>query len=369
LIRVFEPRLSFADKYTVFKAISKNQISGTSTYVKEFEDKFANYSDRKFGIAVSNGSVALDVALHLLDLEEGDEVIVPSHTIISCLAAILRTKAKPVFCDVDPNSWNMTIENVKKEFTKKTKAVIVVHTFGLPSDVTSISDFCNENNIYLIEDAAEAHGQKENNKICGSFGNISTFSFYANKHLTTGEGGMILTNSDDLYKKALQIRNLDFTKERFKHENLYWNYRLSGIQAALGISQIDNIDKVIKDKREQGLRYLEILSNNDDLFQLPLNENNGSLNHFWVFGILLKKDNIRDKVIEELLKKGIETRPFFWPLHLQPLLQKFDITPKNSLPVSDKLGKNGLYIPLGRHISQKNQRYISKSLIDLVKNL
>ena len=365
---MFEPKLSIRDKFSVLKSVSQNEISGSSKYVREFEKQFSDLNNRNYGVAVSNGSAALDVALELLSLKKGDEVIVPSHTIISCLSAVIRTGATPIFCDVDSLTWNMTLNNVKEKFSDNTKAVIAVHTFGLPAEISEISNFCKENSLYLIEDAAEAHGQYENGSICGSFGDISTFSFYANKHMTTGEGGMLLTNNKNFYEGAIQIRNLDFTRERFKHNNLYWNYRLSGIQAALGISQIKGLEKTINQKISQGERYIKLLENNTDIFQLPLLKHNGSVNHFWVFGILLQKNGIRDKVVNELLNNGIETRPFFWPLHMQPVLKKYKIISEDSLEVSEKLGSNGFYIPIGDHLSIGDQKFVAKKLIETVKS-
>lgn len=368
MIRVFEPKLSFRDKFSVLKAVSQNEISGSSKYVNKFEKEFANSNNMNFAVAVSNGSVALDVALQLLSLKKGDEVIVPSHTIISCLSAIIRAGGTPVFCDVDSTTWNMTLKNVQEKFSINTKAVLAVHTYGLPAEISKISDFCKKNSLFLIEDAAEAHGQFENGEICGSFGNISTFSFYANKHMTTGEGGMLLTNNESFYKKALQIRNLDFTKDRFKHNNLYWNYRLSGIQASLGLSQLKNLKTTIDEKIIQGDRYQKLLESNTDLFQLPISEHNGSKNHYWVFGILLKKNKIREKVVDDLFKAGIETRPFFWPLHKQPVLSNYKIFPNNSLKISENLGSNGFYIPIGKHINIKDQKYISNKLVEVVRS-
>tara|TARA_X000000368_G_scaffold409605_1_gene391814 strand:- start:12007 stop:13113 length:1107 start_codon:yes stop_codon:yes gene_type:complete len=366
LIRVFEPKLTTSDKISVLNSLIKNQISGSSEFVERFEVQFAKICNRKYGVAVSNGSVALDIAFQCLNLKKEDEVILPSHTIISCLSAVMRTGAIPKFCDVDSLSWNMTLEGVKKVVSENTKAIIMVHTYGLPSEAKAIGDFCKKNNIILIEDAAEAHGQHENNLICGSFGLVSTFSFYANKHITTGEGGMLLTNDEEIYNLAKRMRNLDFSQERFKHQNLFWNYRLSGIQASLGLSQIRNLDMVINKKIDQGNYYQELLCDSEDLFQLPLKEHNNSLNHYWVFGVLLRKKNIRDKVANDLFKSGIETRPFFWPLHLQPLIDKNQDSDID-LPVSENLGRNGLYIPIGQHLNNKKQKYISEKLKEIVR--
>jgi perosamine synthetase len=364
MIRVFEPRLTFQNKLDVFFALNKNQISGTSKPISDFEETSKKYFDREYGVALSNGSTALEVALKLLNLKENDEVILPSFTIVSCLAAVIRTGATPVFCDVDKESWNMSLSDIKKVKTKNTKAVIMVHTYGLTANAVEISEFCNSNNIYLIEDAAEAHGQIIDEKKCGSFGDISVMSFYANKHITSGEGGMLLTNSKDYYEKALSIRNLGFNPdERFKHENLYWNYRMSGIQASLGTSQFKNLNKTISQKIEQGRYYLELLSELQNDIQLPLLRNDVSINHFWVFGIVLKQDNIRDSVTKKLIKSGIETRPFFWPLHMQPLLQKYNYQINSDIIQNSKyLGSNGFYIPIGPHVSKKNQRFIFEEI-------
>ena len=369
MIRVFEPRLSFQNKFDVFSALNKNQISGTSKPVSEFEEKSKKYFGREYGIALSNGSIALEVALKLLNLEKNDEVIIPSFTIISCLAAVIRAGATPVFCDVDKDSWNMSLSDIKKVQSKKTKAIIMVHTYGLATNAVEISEFCVKNNIYLIEDAAEAHGQIIGEQKCGSFGDISVMSFYANKHITSGEGGMILTNSEEYYKKALSIRNLGFNPdERFKHENLYWNYRISGLQAALGTSQFKNLNKTIFQKIEQGTYYLQLFSELQDKIQLPLLKNDVSINHFWVFGIVLKQKNKRDTVTKNLAQAGIETRPFFWPLHMQPLLQKYNYQINSDILKNSKyLGLNGFYIPIGPHVSKKNQKFIFEETKKILK--
>ena len=234
MIKVFEPSISFKDIYSVIKSLLNNEISGTSNVVNEFEKKFAHFNKRKYGVAVSNGSTALDLAFQNFNFKKGDEVIIPSFTIVSCLSSVIRAGGTPVFCDVDENTWNMDLLNVKNKITKNTKALLLVHTYGLPSDAIEILKYCNEKNITVIEDAAEAHGQSLEGKLCGTFGDISTFSFYANKHITTGEGGMLLTDSNSIREKLLSMRNLDFrSKVRFQHNNLYWNYRLSGLQAAL----------------------------------------------------------------------------------------------------------------------------------------
>ncbi len=368
MIHVFQPNLTLKDKFSVLKTMSQNNISGTSPTIRKFELELSNKFNMSHAIAVSNGSVALDLALKVLSLKEDDEVILPSHTIISCLSAVVRSNAKPVFCDTDINTWNMRLSDIEKVVTKKTKVVLMVHTYGLPAEAKKIKEYCTKNNILLIEDAAEAHGQYESGQPCGSFGDLSTFSFYANKHITTGEGGAILTNSEVYNNELLKMRNLDFSnKERFKHENLYWNYRLSGLQASLGISQIKEMQNTIKHKVRQGSYYQSLLSENNDIIQLPLKEHNGSENHYWVFGILIKQKNIRNDVMVDLKEKGIETRPFFWPLHLQKALPEKFKPQSNNLVNSENLGENGLYLPLGKHINKRKQKYITKNLIGAIK--
>ena len=363
MIRVFEPKLTFKDKLSVLKTMQKNNISGTSPTVDLFEKKLAEKFNRHYSVAVSNGSAALDVAFQLYDFKEGDEVIIPSFTIISCLSSILRTKATPVFCDVDEVTWNMTLEEVKRVTTKRTKAILLVHLYGLVGEVEEISQFCNENNIVIIEDAAESHGQMIGDKKCGSIGDISTFSFYANKHITTGEGGAVLTDDYDKYLKIKQMINLDFVGEkRFIHDNLYWNYRLSGLQASLGITQIKNLKNTIEGKIQQGNYYKELLNDLNEYIQLPLHEYKDTKNHFWVYGMVLKDSKSKQHLIDHLYQNGIETRPFFYPLHLQPALPDKFRNNNLELKNSEHLYESGLYIPIGSHLTKKKQEYISEKI-------
>ena len=360
-IPVFEPYISFRDKLNVFKAINSKNISGTAPIIDLFESKLSKFFESEKTVTVSNGSVALDLAFKLLNLEKDDEIIIPSFTIISCLSAVVRSGAKPIFCDIDPDSWNMTLDDVKKVYTKNTKAILVVHTYGLPADVGKIKSFADEKNLILIEDTAEAHGQLVDGKLCGTFGAISTLSFYANKHITTGEGGALLINDKQYIEDALKMKNLDFDpKRRFQHDNLYWNYRLGGLQAALGISQVDNISKTIKNKISQAKIYNKIFESSE-FIQIPLEEWKGSKNHYWVYGIILKKHS-RDDLQAYLLKNGIQTRRFFWPLHLQKALPPKFSEQKDQLPVSEQLGRDGLYLPMGNHLKRKDQEYIGSMI-------
>ena len=366
MINVFEPKIYFKDKLAVFNALNKKNISGSSLEIKKFENSLAKYFDRTYTLAISNGSIALEAALQSLDINSDDEIIIPSFTIISCLGAVVRSGGKPVFCDVDEFSWNMTLDDIKKVKTNKTKAIVMVHTYGLVADAENIEKYCNENNIYLIEDSAEAHGQIINGRKCGSFGHISTLSFYANKHITSGEGGAVLTDDNNAYEKIKQIRNLDFNNsDRFKHENLFWNYRLSGIQAAFGNSSIRSIEKVIKMKIKKAEVYNELFSKYEDILQLPLTDLDGVKNHYWVYGIIPKIEFDRKKIMSMLLEKGIETRPFFFPLNLQPAYLNLgkDLF---ECPISEKIGKRGFYIPIGNHVSSSQQKMIVENITKLL---
>ena len=369
MIKVFSPKLSYQDKLSVFRAVIKNEISGSSYKVQEFEEQLASTFNRKYSVACSNGSAALDVAFQLMNLKKGDEVILPSFTIISCLSAIVRTGATPVFCDVDSKTWNMRIEDVENVFTNKTKAVLLVHTYGLTADVKKIKKFCKEKKLKIIEDTAEAHGQYFDNIQCGTVGDVSTLSFYANKHVTTGEGGAILTDNLEIYKKAKKMINLDFKNhKRFFHDNLYWNFRLGGLQSALGLSQLNNLNSVILSKIKQGKRYTYLFNKYNIDVQLPVTSTIHSFNHFWVYGIIFKDNINRDNVAKKLKEAGIETRPFFYPLHLQPsakiLKQK-----NKKLINSERLGKQGLYLPLGKHVKPWHQKKIVLQIKKLIQGI
>ena len=370
MIRVFEPRISVNDKFSVLSALYKSEISGNSNFVKNFEERLSEKFNRKYAIALSNGTVALEIAIKSLNLKKGDEVIVPSFTIISCLSAILRNNLNPVFVDVDKNTWNITLENIQKSLTKNTRAVLMVHTYGLPAEASEIEEFCKINNLYLIEDAAEAHGQTYQDRTCGSFGEVSTFSFYVNKHITTGEGGAVLTDSKNIFEEIKQMINLDFSNKngsRFNHDNFYWNYRLSGIQAALGISQIKNLSDKIKQKQKQAQIYNKLFDEYSSLIKIPKLHFRGSQNNYWVYGLTIENNSSREDLMNYLLNNKIETREFFWPLHLQNAFRgKYD---NLSLPISEFLGKKGFYIPIGPHITSQDQEFIAHKIINfLTKN-
>ena len=255
-IPVNEPLFLGNEKKYLTDCIETGWVSSEGAYVKRFEEQFARYVDRDFGVSVCNGSVALDTAINVLDIGPGDEVILPTFTIISCIAPIIRAGASPVLVDCDAETWNMNIDQVASKITQKTKAILVVHIYGLPVDMDPIIELADKHGIMLIEDAAEMHGQEYKGRHCGSFGQLSTFSFYPNKLITTGEGGMIVTDNKDIAEKCKSYRNLCLEPpRRFLHNKLGWNFRLSNIQAALGLAQLEQIEQFVEKKRFIGKRY------------------------------------------------------------------------------------------------------------------
>ena len=306
------PHISKKDINFVNKTLIKGWISSNGPEVIKFEKNFSKYVDRKYSVAVSNGTAALEIAVKALGIKKNDEVLIPNFTIISNALAVLRQYAKPVLIDCNLDDWNIIISDIEKKITNKTKAIIVTHIYSFPNDMDKILKICKRRKIFIIEDAAEVLGLNYKNKRCGSFGDISTFSFYANKQVTTGEGGMISVNSLQLYKKCCSLRNLCFGRSnRFDHDDLGWNYRMTNIQAALGLSQLKNIKYIVNKKMNIGRCYFQKLKNNKNLQILPPS-NLFAKNIYWVVGIVIKKKKIiASKLAKKLAKYGIQTRPFF----------------------------------------------------------
>lgn len=354
-IPVSEPLLDGNEKSYLLECIETGWISSEGSFVRKFEERFAERVGRQYGVAVANGSGALDIAVQALRLGPGDEIILPTFTIISCVAAIVRAGAVPVLVDADPLTWNMDVQQVAARITRRTKAVMVVHIYGLPVDMAPILRIAERHGLKIIEDAAEMHGQTYKGKPCGSFGDISTFSFYANKHITTGEGGMLVCNDPDLAERCRGLRNLCFQqKKRFVHEELGWNYRMTNLQAALGLAQMERLEHFVERKRATGQRYTDLLSDVDGV-QLPLERTEYADNIYWVYGIVLKDEVPFDA--EEAMKRfnalDIGTRPFFWPMHEQPVFRKKGLFAGESHPVSERLARRGFYLPSGVALTEE----------------
>ena len=362
------PYISKKDINFVNKTLKNGWISSNGPEVKKFEKKFSKYIDRKYSVAVSNGTAALEIAVKALGIKKNDEVLIPNFTIISNALAVLRQHAKPVPIDCNLDDWNIKISDIEKKITNKTKAIIVTHIYSFPNDMDKILKICKKRKIFIIEDAAEVLGLNYKNKKCGSFGDISTFSFYANKQVTTGEGGMISVNSLQLYKKCCSLRNLCFGKSnRFNHDDLGWNYRMTNIQAALGLSQLKNINNVVKKKMSVGRQYFQKLKKNKNLQILPPS-NLFAKNIYWIVGIVIKNKKIKTKnMMKKLLRYGIQTRPFFWPMSEQKIFRKLKIFDKANYPNSKYLSEYGFYLPSYLKLNNKEIDYICSVVNKLMK--
>lgn len=349
MILVNEPLLDGNEKKYLNECIDTGWISSEGPFIKVFEEKMAAAVGRKFGIAVSNGSVALDAAVLALGLSKGDEVIMPSFTIISCAAAVVRAGATPVLVDSDPVTWNMDINQVAEKITARTRAIMVVHIYGLPVDMEPVIELAQKHGLKIIEDAAEMHGQTYKGSPAGSFGDISTFSFYPNKHITTGEGGMIMTDDENLANKCRSLRNLCFIPEkRFYHEELGFNFRMTNMQAALGLAQLERLEEFVAKKRRMGQQYTALLKDVPSI-QLPLEKTTYADNIYWVFGIVLNDEVPFDafEAMKKLNAEKIGSRPFFWPMHEQPVFHKMGLFVNEQYPVAERIARRGFYVPSG----------------------
>lgn len=353
-IAVNEPLLDGNEKKYLAQCIDTGWISSEGPFVRQFEQALAARVSRKWGVAVCNGTAALDAAIEALGIGPGDEVIMPAFTIISCIGQLIRCGARPVLVDSDARTWNMDVTQIEAKITPRTKAIMVVHLYGLPADLDPILEIARRHGLRVLEDAAQMHGQTYNGRPCGSFGDLSTFSFYPNKLVTTGEGGMILTNDDTLAADCYSLRNLCFQAERrFVHERLGWNLRMTNLQAALGVAQLERIDEFAARKRAMGQRYTQLLSGIDGL-QLPLAKTGYADNIYWVYGLVLDDAVALDAatVIAKLAALGVGCRPFFCPMHQQPVLRARGLFAEESYPVAERLYRRGFYIPSGLALTE-----------------
>ena len=369
-IPVNTPLINNSDALSVSKSIKSGWISSEGPSVKEFEKKIAKFLDRKFGCAVSSGTAALEIAIRSLGLKKNDEVIMPSFTIISNAMAIVKSSAKPILVDVNLSTWNIKLEDIEKKITKKTKCLMIPHIYGLSNDMDEIMKIAKKYNLYVIEDAAEVLGLKYKNKPCGSFGDISILSFYANKHITTGEGGMLLTNNPNLNNNFKDLRNLCFglKNNRFNHYDISWNYRYTNIQASLGLNQLKRIDKIVKKKHEIGNYYFKHFKDIKNVILQP-NKLSYCKNIYWVFGIVIKKNNKNNikEIIKKLTSNNIGTRPFFWPMHKQDAFKKKGYFKNINLPNSEFISKNGFYLPSGLGLTLKELKFVKDTVLSVLK--
>lgn len=370
-VPVNTPVFNGNEKKYLMDCIDTGWISSAGTYIGKFEEGMAKLVGQKYGVAVSNGTTALEAAVLALNIERGSEVILPDFTIISCVQAIVKAGLIPVPVDCTPDTWNLDVTKVEAKITDKTRAIMVVHIYGLPVDMDPIWKLAKKYNLLVIEDAAEAHGLTYRGKQCGGLGDISIFSFFPNKHITSGEGGMVLTSNDAFYDRTQKVRNLFFDSERrYIHEEFGSNFRMTNIQAAIGLAQLEQIEKTVVRKREIGRFYQEELSGIEAI-QLPVPKTEYADNIYWVFGIVLKDPDLSaDSVMRKLGDNGIGTRHFFYPIHKQPALLKEgcctpDMLDDGQFANSNYICTHGFYIPSGLGLTFEEQRYVVKVIRSL----
>lgn len=369
MIPVNQPLLNGNELKYLAQCIDSGWISSEGPFVGQLEQGMAKVAGRRHGIAVANGSVALDVAVRALDIGPGDEVILPTFTIIACAAAIVRAGAVPVVVDSDSITWNMDPAQIEARITPHTRAIMVVHIYGLPVDMDPVVAIAARHSLKIIEDSAEQIGQDYRTGTggrcaVGSFGDIATFSFYPNKHVTTGEGGMVLTNDDALAERCRSLRNLCFGKtRRFVHEELGWNFRMSNLQAAVGVAQLERLPQTIEKKRRIGAWYDELLDDLATIERLP-SRTDYAENIHWVYGVVLKETVGFDaeEAMRRLSALGIGTRPFFWPMHEQPVLRRMGLFDGVSCPVAERMARRGFYLPSGVALERKQAETVATAL-------
>lgn len=379
MIPVNEPLLDGNERNYLAECITTGWVSSDGPFVERFESGMAAVTGRRHAVAVCNGTVALETAVAALSLEPGDQIVIPTFTIISCAAAVIRNKCIPLFVDSDPLTWNLDVgklvelveDEIERKGNRRLKAIMVVHTYGLPVDMAPVLELAGRYGLKIIEDAAEVHGQTYNGRPCGSFGDISIFSFYPNKHITTGEGGMLLTDDDELATRCRSLRNLCFQAgKRFVHEELGYNFRMSNLQAAVGVAQLERLGEFVTIKRRMGRLYTELLADCAAL-QLPLARTAYAENIYWVYGVVLKDDLDCDAetMMKRLGKRGVGTRPFFWPMHEQPVLKRMGIGAGGAFPVAERLARRGFYIPSGMALGIEQIKTAAAAVWDEISSL
>ena len=356
MIPIFKPYLYQESKDLAKQAIDNGDIA-QGPNIELFEREFSSYCDRKYGVTCSNGTIALYLAIKALNLPENSEVILPSMTIISCLTAIIENNLKPVFCDIDPITYNIDFSSLKSKITPNTSAVIVVNTYGLVVDTDKLIEFKQKYPyIKIIEDASESHGATHKKIKAGSIGDISIFSFYTNKIVTTGEGGIILTDNNEIYNSLLQLRNLNFIdRKKYIHSDAGFNFRLTNIQCAIGLGQLKNINETIQQRKRVAFEYNKYFSNNSNI-QIPFEDENYS-NVYWYYGIIIK--NNYDKVLTALNNHQIDYRHFFYPLHKQPFINSEEVFENSEYSFAF-----GILLPTFNELSDQEIKLISKIILN-----
>jgi perosamine synthetase len=363
-IPVNEPKISSEAKANLLEAVNSGWISSAGKYLGEFEENFAKIYGVKHAITVSNGTAALHVALMALGIKTGDEVIVPAFTMAASWMAVLYTGAKPVFVDCELETYNIDISQIEKKITNRTRAIMPVHIYGHPCAMDKIMELARRHNLAVIEDAAEAHGATYQEKLAGTFGDIGCFSFYGNKIITTGEGGMIITNSDELADKCRKLKDLHHSAKRFIHDGIGYNYRMTNMQAAIGVGELNHLAEYVDKKIWMAKLYNELLINIPGL-KLPTTQPEVK-NVFWMYAILIDQKTFgisRDELRIKLKDAGVDTRDFFYSPSDQPVLK--DIVGSERFPNTELIAVSGLYLPSGLTISEEQIRFVCQKIKDI----
>ena len=364
IIHVCEPDISPLEVRYVTRAVREGQISSVAKYVPLFEEAFAKKVGTKYAVAVNSGGSALFLTLWALGIRTGDEVIMPAFTMVATANAIKQCGATPVFVDSEQNG-NINVTKIEEKITPRTKAILPVHIYGHPCDMDVILVIARKHKLLVVEDAAEAHGALYNGAMVGTLGRAGCFSFYANKVMTTGEGGMVVTNSKKLAASLQKLRAYYISeKKHFLHAELAWNLRMNSLAASLGLAQLERLDELIEKRRANAAYYSKKLAGLSDVLTLP-SEKNNTRNIYWMYGVVVQSNQrgMRDKLMKYLADRGVETRTFFFPMHWQPMYKE-----TGSYPRADYLGKNGLYLPSSSHITRKSQDAVVKHIQEFFRS-
>lgn len=371
-IPVCEPMLAGNELKYVTDAVSTGWISSSGTYVNKFEEEFAKYCDCKYAVSVCNGTIALHLALLALGIKKGDEVIIPSFTMIASAFAVCYTGAKPIFVDADKNTFNIDVAKIEDKITSRTKAIMPVHIFGKMCDMNVITNIAKKHNLFIIEDAAEAHGAAFKGKKSGSFSDIAAFSFFANKNITTGEGGMLVTNSENLYEQAKYYKNVCFPIDgprNYSHDNIGYNYRMSNVVAAIGLAQVEKADDYRAMRIRNNNLYRKYLADVPGIIWQTLPEE-GCIDVCWMNAIIIdpeKFGHTKDETVAYLKRQNIDTRLLFKSMHRQKSLKDFGCDCSEEYPVTDWLTENGFYLPSASNLDEDTIKEICQTLKEYQK--
>lgn len=367
-IPVCEPLLAGNELKYVTEAVETGWISSSGKFVTQFEEQFAAYSNCKYGVAVCNGTIALHLALLALGIGKDDEVILPTFTMIASAFAVCYTGAKPVFVDADKDTWNIDVTKIEEKITPKTKAIMPVHIFGKMCDMDAIKALADKYHLYIVEDAAEAHGALYKGKKAGSFSDMAAFSFFANKNITTGEGGMVITNNKEVYDRARYFKNVCFPLDgprNYQHDEIGYNYRMSNVVAAIGLAQVEKADDYRTMRICNHQLYKKYLADVPGIiFQSEPEED--CMDVCWMNTIVIdpvKYGHTKDELIAHLKENGIDTRLLFTGMHKQKAMTDFGCDCSGEYPVCEWLTGNGFYLPSGSGLKEEDIKMIAEVII------